>query len=82
MQVQVNESIQKPAFKPVAVVLNFDNKEDFEMFFQTMGFNESIPKLLTSAGYSSPKEAELARERCSELLTQVHAAMRDYRYNN
>jgi hypothetical protein len=33
MQVEVKEIQGKKVFKPVSVVLNFENKEDFDMFF-------------------------------------------------
>ncbi len=80
MQVQVNENIQKPVFKPVTVALNFDNKEDYEMFFQIMGYNESIPHLIAQR-YAGAEEYQVMKDHCASLLTQVHAAMCEYRMN-
>lgn len=81
MQVKVNENIQKPAFKPVTVALNFDNKEDFEQFFQIMGYNESIPHMIAKP-HEGTDQYQVIKDHCSHLLTQVHAAMREYRYNS
>ncbi len=78
MQVQVNENIQKPVFKPVTVALNFDNKEDFEQFFQIMGYNESIPDMIAQR-YAGTEEYQVMKDHCASLLTQVHSAMRQYR---
>jgi hypothetical protein len=75
MQVEIKETV--PAFKPVQVVLNFDNKEDFKMLLDIVGFNESIPKMI--AGYKQgTKEYQSKYNHCQHILTCIHSAMREY----
>jgi len=78
MQVEIKETPQVPTFKPVQVVLNFDNKDDFNMLFNIVGYNESIPKMI--AGYASDtKEYDSVYSHCQHLLTCIHKAMREHR---
>lgn len=78
MQVQVNENKQWQVFKPVTVALNFDTEEDFEMFFQIVSYNESIPAIVAK-GYESSTQYDKIYTHCSEILTKIHSTMRDYR---
>ena len=74
MKIELKEIEQKQTFKPVQVVLNFENKEDFEMFFEIVGYNESIPKLVAKDNGNYEKHYE----RCQNMLTAIHSAMREY----
>jgi hypothetical protein len=74
VQVEVKEIVQKQTFKPVQVVLNFENKEDFQMFFEIVGYNESIPEVVAKAGGNYEKDYE----HCQHLLTAIHRAMRQH----
>jgi hypothetical protein len=74
VQVEVKEIVQKQTFKPVQVVLNFENKEDFRMFFEIVGYNESIPALVAKGAGNYEKDYE----HCQHLLTAIHRAMRQH----
>lgn len=75
MQVEIKETV--PAFKPVQVVLNFDNKEDFMMLLDIVGYNESIPKMITDR-FADTNERDSVYNHCQHLLTCIHRAMREY----
>jgi hypothetical protein len=77
MKVEIKETFQVPAFKPVQVVLNFDNKEDFMMLLDIVGYNESIPKMITDRS-ADTNERDSVYNHCQHLLTCIHRAMRDY----
>ncbi len=74
MQVEVKEIVQKQTFKPVQVVLNFENKKDFEMFFEIVSYNESIPEMVAAGSANYEKDCE----HCQHLLTAIHHAMRQH----
>ena len=75
MQVQIQEIEQKQVFKPVTVALNFENKADFDMFFNTVSYNESIPHMI--AKDSDTYQADY--DHCQKLLTAIYTSMREYR---
>jgi hypothetical protein len=77
MQVEIKETVQVPAFKPVQVVLNFDNKEDFMMLFNIVGFNESIP-VVVARNKSGTDTYQDEYQHCQHILTCIHKAMREY----
>lgn len=74
MQVQVQEIEDKKVFKPVSVVLNFEYKEDFDMFFNMVGYDQSIPAVISKGRLDEDK----IYEHCQKLLTAIHCAMREY----
>jgi hypothetical protein len=74
VQVEVKEIEQKQTFKPVQVVLNFENKEDFKMFFEIVGYNGSIPALVAKDAGNYEEDYE----HCQNLLTAIHRAMREH----
>lgn len=74
MQVEVKEIVQKQAFKPVQVVLNFENKEDFKMFFEIVGYTKSIPALVAKDARNYKEDYE----HCQNLLTAIYSAMRQH----
>ena len=76
MQVEVKEIQGKKVFKPVSVVLNFENKEDFDMFFNIVSYNRTVPEAISKGRTDKDK----IYEHCQKLLTDIHTAMQAYNY--
>jgi hypothetical protein len=74
MQVEVKEIQGKKVFKPVSVVLNFENKEDFDMFFNIVSYNRTVPEAISKGRTDKDK----IYEHCQTLLTDIHTAMQYY----
>lgn len=75
MQVQVQEIEDKKVFKPVSVVLNFEYKEDFDMFFNIVSYDRSIPKLIAVDSTNSKEQYD----HCQHILSCIHQSMREYK---
>jgi hypothetical protein len=78
MQVEVKEIQGKKVFEPVSVVLNFENKEDFDMFFNIVEHDRRIPEIVSS-GYSNLDRKHEVYEHCERLMQSIHSAMREHK---
>jgi len=56
------------------VVLNFENKEDFDMFFNIVSYNQTVPEAISKGRTDKDK----IYEHCQRLLTDIHYAMQCY----
>ena len=78
MQVQIQEIEQKQVFKPVTVALNFENKADFDMFFNIVAYDHSIPEIVSSS-YSDLDRKHEVYQHCKRMMQCIHSAMREHR---
>jgi len=58
------------------VVLNFENKEDFDMFLNIVSYNRTIPEAISKGRTDKDK----IYEHCQTLLTDIHTVMQAYNY--
>ena len=57
------------SFTPVSIQITFESAEELDMFVQVVGYNESIPALVTK---HLSKDRQEKYNLCSELLTALH----------
>jgi hypothetical protein len=80
MQVQIQKIEQKQVFKPVTVALNFENKADFDMFFDIVAYDHSIPEIVSSTYSDLGRKHEVeVYQHCKRMIQSIHSAMREHR---
>jgi len=57
------------SFTPVSIQITFESAEELDMFVQVVGYNESIPALVTR---HLSKDRQEKYNLCSELLSALH----------
>ncbi len=62
----------KVVFSPVTIQITFETAEELKMFVNTVGYNESIPQMVTK--WSDNRESD--HKLCSDMLTELHGEAR------
>lgn len=68
MKVQIVENT--PVFKPVTIQITFDTAKELKAFVDMVGYNESIPELLTQHCKPDVKASEYVLYQ--DILTLLH----------
>ena len=68
MQIQIKQETK--VFKPVTLEITFQSKDELTLIKDLLGWNVSIPEL------TYPKD-ESAQQRLMDLMTEIHAAIRE-----
>lgn len=63
---------QEVVFTPVTIQITFDTLEELEVFVDTVGYNESIPELVTAHTPMCDKQQKY--EISQNILTILHRA--------
>lgn len=62
------ETVPAP-FIPVSIQITFESQEELDMFVQVVGYNETIPALVTK---HVTKDRQEKYNLCTEMLTALH----------
>lgn len=60
-------------FSPVTIQITFETAQELKMFVDTMGFNESIPEMVTKWNDNKVERYKL----CQDMLTELHEQARN-----